>query len=538
VCDSIDYAMTVTDRQVCLGLRILLLGAFCVSSQVVFGQARPEAQERAEQGMKLMRTGDLTSAEFELRRAIELAPSNPIYLADLGIILGMERKLAESNQYFEKALQFDPANISIRRDLAANQWQLGEMEKARGNLEKILKMKPRDGDSILLLGMVEENLKHYAAAARLLSSVPALVQQRPESVAALVRSYYRTQNKQKARQTLRSLLEGPAEPQKVYLGGQVALEDEDFETAEELFASIKSGYPDPIKLGYFLALARYRTGKFRECQDTLLNALGARQATSDLYDLLGWCYAKQEKLKEAVDAFDQALALAPSQESCYLDLGTVLIDHQRNEVALELAKKMVEKFPDSFRAYMMRGITEAYLGYLTDAIKSFVRAVELNPDSPEANYDLAMIQSAAGFTQEAMATLERGTNQFPKDAQHFQEYAAFLVNLVEGGDAAAESRAFLVLKTAVSLDSTLSEPHCLLGRLELKDDKASEAAKELELAAKLNPKSGKIHFALSRAYRRLGREDKAAEQLTVYESSAKDELKGGRGRTGIELRRW
>jgi tetratricopeptide (TPR) repeat protein len=530
--------MTEIDRHAPLGLRILLLGAFCIASQVAFGQDRSEARERAEQAMELARTGDLTLAESELRRAVELAPNSPTYLADLGVILGMERKLAESNHYFEKALRLDPANISVRRNLAANQWQLGEMGKARDNLEKILKVEPRDGDSILLLGMVEENLKHYAAAVRLLNFVPSLVEQRPESIAAMVRSYYRTEDKQKARQFLRSLLEGPADAQKVYLGGQVALEAEDFETAEDLFASIKSGYPDPSKLGYFLALARYRAGKFRACQDTLLNTLTGSQASSDFYDLLGWCYAKQDKLREAVDAFDQAIALAPSQESCYLDLGTVLIDHQRNDVAQELAKKTVEQFPNSFRAYMMRGITEAYVGYLTDAIKSLGRAVELNPDSPEANYDLAMAESAAGFTQEATATLERGTNRFPKDAPHFQEYAAFLVDLAEGGDAAAETRAISALKNAISLDSSLPEPHYLLGRLDLKDGKADEAAQELELAEKLSPQSGKIHFALSRAYRRLGREDKAAEQLKAYESLAKDELKEGRGRLGIKLRHW
>ena len=80
-------------------------------------------------------------------------------------------------------------------------------------------------------------------------------------------------------------------------------------------------------------------------------------------------------------------------------------------LALELGRETTAKFPDSYRAQMLRGTAEANFGYLTDALKSFGRAVELNPRSPEANYNLAMIQFAAGFTDDARATLERAWDQ-------------------------------------------------------------------------------------------------------------------------------
>jgi tetratricopeptide (TPR) repeat protein len=155
--------------------------------------------------------------------------------------------------------------------------------------------------------------------------------------------------------------------------------------------------------------------------------------------------------------------------------------------------------------------------------------VKLKPDSPEAGYDLAMVQSVAGFKREAMETLERGIQRFPRDAMHYQAYASFLVDLAEGGDAAAEAHALSVLHTAIFLDGTLSEPHYLLGRLDLKENHVNEAVKEFEFAAKLTPRSGKIHWALSRAYRRLGLKDKAENELDIYKDCAKEELKRRKG---------
>jgi tetratricopeptide (TPR) repeat protein len=525
-------------KTVTAGWAILLLSALCISSQALFGQAKSEAQLHAERGLQLMQAGDLHAAEGELRQAVKLSPRDPTHLAELGVVLGMEQKLADSDRYFQEALRIDPDNVAIRRNLAKNQWRLGEFERAEANLQRVLKAQPGDNESTLILGMLEENLKHFAGAVRLLNSVPALVTQRPEAVVALARSYYQIKNPSGARQALRSLLQDNAPSEALYLGGQTALEGEDFATAEELFIAAKPGYPDRAKLGYFLAFSRYRAGKFRDCQDTVLDTFAAGPPTRDLYALLGWCYAHQEKIRESTEAFDQAVALDPANETTYLDLGTVLLDHRQDELALALGKETATKFPNSYRALMLRGMAEADLGYLTDAVKSFGRAVELNPGSPEANYDLAIIQSIAGFANDALRTLQRGIKRFPRDAPHYQEYASLEIQQAEGGDAGAEARAYEALRKALSLDSSLAKPHLLLGRLELKNNRVEQAVRELETAAKLDPHDGAIHLALSRAYARLGVPDKAAKELATYRDSAQAELQGGRGRTPVALRRW
>jgi len=497
-------------------LRAVLWTSAFVSATPARQQA-DTAEEHADRGAVLAQAGDLTNAEAEFRRAISLSPENPQFLASLGGILGMEHKLEASIVYFEKALQIDPNNLKTRRDLAATQWQIGQLRQAQQNLERILKSEPSDKSSILLLGMVAENLKDYARAARLLSSVPDMTSQRMDSIVALGRSYYRTGQQQKARDALNTLLTRPTTPEGLFLGGQVASEEGDAETALKLFNSIESTYPDPAKLAYSRAQAQYRAGQFRECEHTLMGLIRTHHETSDYFNLLAWCYYKQGKYQETVQAFDQAIDLEPTNESNYLDLGQTLIEHHLYEVASAVAQRAVERIPNSYRVYMLKGMVEAKQARYMEAIKSYAKAFELNAGSPEANFNLARVQFLAGLPKEAERTFERGIQKFPHDAFTYQEYALMLLRLSETGDAGLEAHAVSLFKGAIAENPSLSEPHYQLGNLWLRKGKASEAIRQLEIAAGLESTDPKIHYALARAYRHLGQDEKAARELELYE---------------------
>ena len=148
---------------------------------------------------------------------------------------------------------------------------------------------------MLLLGMVSENERDYAHAAKLLAAVPELVEQRPESVAALASSYYHIGRREEAHQLLESLLARPATPEGKFAAAGVAAEAEDYGMAEKLFESIRSTYPDTTKLAYNLALIQFRTQRIAQSQKTLLDLVSAGRPTAEIYTLLGQCYEKENK---------------------------------------------------------------------------------------------------------------------------------------------------------------------------------------------------------------------------------------------------
>ena len=492
-----------------------MVGLFC--SSLALSQLPGEsegAQAHANQGMHLLQTGDLVGAEAELRQAVQRAPTNPTFLGTLGAILGMEHKLAESNAFLEKALSIDPLSAPTRRNLASNQFQLGDLIPARKNLQLLLQNDPADKTSILMLGMVDEELKDSSSAIRLLSSVSDLVVQQPQSISALARAYYNTGQPEKARETLHLL----RDPEGVFLGGQVAAQARDLSMAEQMFVSIRSTYSDTAKLEYHLARAQYQAKRFVECQATLQPLAEAGRATSEIENLLGWCYEGQGDLVRAVAAMDKAIEEDPANESNYLDVGRILLEAHRPKGALEAAKSALSLAPDSARAYSLKGLAESELSQPIDAVQSYLQAVHLDPTNPKALLGLALAQEREGKTQDAQATFEKGLRQFPSNAILYQEYGKMLLIFRGDDPEASEAQAVRLLTKALALDNSLALPHFELGNLALSKGQLAQAVTHLEAATKLSPEDSRAHYALSRAYRRLGRVEDAERELATFQS--------------------
>jgi Flp pilus assembly protein TadD len=140
----------------------------------------------------------------------------------------------------------------------------------------------------------------------------------------------------------------------------------------------------------------------------------------------------------------------------------------------------------------------------------------VNPSAPEAILDLGRAQWIDGRSKEAAATFEKAVRLFPRDARLHQEYGRMLLT---SGDSSAESRAILLLKTAISLDGLLADSYYELGNLALNKDKPREALGYVETAAKLKPDRSRVHYALARAYRRrLGRNDEYRREIRAFQT--------------------
>jgi len=472
------------------------------------------AQQHAKRGFELSQQGDLKSAESEFRQAIQLKPNDAFALAFLGIILGKQQKLEEADNYFEGALKIEPNDVNTRFNLAVNQFRLGQSLQAKANLERILERKPDTKPAVLLLGTVMEGLKEYWRAVSLLESVPELVRQQPESMATLARCYYHTNLPEKARETLEALR--PAGPEAIFLWGETAAQSADFETAEKLLNSIQSTYPDKVKLGYEIALIQYNAKHFVESRSTLQQLVAAGDREAKVFNLLSWCYHRQNLLLESVAAMKQAIELEPAAEINYNHLVQILLEERQYSDAYDAAKRAVEVAPDSCPAYKLKAQAESQIGIFKQARESYARAVELNAGDADSLLGLGLVQKKLFQFTEAVTSFERGIARFPRHPQFYQAYGRMLLEPGTRRDAAAESRAVSLLKKALELDNSLPEAHFVLGKFLLGQEKAAEALPHLEAAAKLDPRSSKIHLSLANAYRRLGRSEESASELQLF----------------------
>ena len=470
------------------------------------------AELHSDKGLQLAQMGDLAGAESELRTAAALAPNNPEFLSNLATVLAIDKNLEESTKIFKRALKLDPTNLTARRFLAANLWQLHAYREARANLEIILKQKSDDAPSRLLLGMVAANIKDYATAARMLASVPKEVQKRPESIAALAISYYHLGEREKARSTLAELQE-----RAVLLGAEIADQNEDYETAERFLLAIRENYADQADLGFRLATVQYHAHKFDQSEQTLLQLVSTGSTTAEIFNLLGWCYQQLGQDELAIHAFEQAISLLPHEESNYLDLEEVLAMQNNVVAALKVAKRATDACPRSPRAFISRGELEVRASQFTDAVTSYHEATVLDPHDADALLGSADSEYAADMKKEASYSFETGIRQHPKDARFPLHYASALLKQGEIGDRNSQLRAAALLKSAVSLDPSSADAHYQLGEIDLKEGRTTDALLEYRKAARLDPRNAKTHFGLSKVYRRLGRIEEASQETKLFE---------------------
>jgi len=469
---------------------------------------------------------DLSKQELELREAIRRSPNDAALLARLGSVLVAENKLQESAAVFEKALKLKPGDFETRRSMATIYWQLGQLDTSRRNLEIVLKARPDDTLAMLLLGMVSEDLGDHARAAKLLGDVLPLVRQRPETIASLARADYHLGQSDKARNVLQMLVGHPAGPEAVFQGGRLAAEFKDYETAEKMFLSIQTAYPDPAAVIYILALAQFSGKRYPECEKTLLASIEYGHGTPESYALLGWTYEKLDRLPDMLPAFEKAINLEPSNPAHLIDLGDALAEKKNYGTALEVANEAVKRFPSSSATQSLKGSVELKMYLLTEALKSYSRAVELDSDNPRAALGLALTQWNMDRNDEAAKSFEEGVRKFPNNGFFLLKYALFLLNAPGERDAAAQARIKSLLRKSAELDGSNAETHFQLGNLAMKENKLEEALNELQTAARLDPELAKIHLVLARVYRRAGREADAEKETELHRKLKAEEEQG------------
>jgi Flp pilus assembly protein TadD len=198
-----------------------------------------------------------------------------------------------------------------------------------------------------------------------------------------------------------------------------------------------------------------------------------------------------------------------------LEQGAALARAHRYNAGLTLAKSLAGRYPDSAPAQQMLGFFQTKCQENVAAVRSYQRAQELEPDSPEITAGLGVAESAAGMEEEARRTLEGGIARFPQDPVLYQALGVVLVKLAESGrgDMTAAARMF---EAALKRDPRLPEPHYQLGNLALAKGDLAGALEHLQAAAERNPADSRIHFALARVYRRSGNQTEAARETELF----------------------
>lgn len=476
--------------------------------------------------MELAHSGRFADAERELQDAVALQPEVATFQAQLGSVLGLEGKLADAAISFSNAVLLEPQNPDFRRELAAVQWQLGKLVEAEKNLRLLLQNHPRDDSAIMLLGMVRESEKGFQEAAQLLSSEMNLVSSHPDRVLALVHSYYGSGDPERARQVASLLIQNASNAawqQSLYAGAHMAIQAQDWEQAGRLLQALPPQSHNLHRYQLELANLDYHRGNFGACVERLTHLKQAAPEEKWTDGLLGKCYVEQKDYRSAIGYLKQAIDNDPADLTNYANLLAAYGETGNLSSALALASRAVTNYPDRTDSWTLMGTAQIESGHFLDAIQSCRHALSLDPSNAEATIGLGNAQLLGGQLADARATYEKAILSFPDNPRFYVGYATALTHSSDMPRADVNPKVESLLRKAIELDTSLAAAHYLLGQTLLDEGQIKESVEQLEVATRQDPASARTHYALQRAYRRLGRSEDAAREFELFRQLKGDE---------------
>jgi len=245
--------------------------------------------------------GNLSGAEREWKRVVEIIPGYADALFKLGDINARESKLAEAAEYYHQVLRLRPNSFEAMNGLGLVLMSQGKLKEAAGQFERAIQIEPTFAQAHvnwgLLLsgrGMIADAEAHFREALRCT----------PESAGAYIN-----------------------------LGNLLAAQQKHSEAIEHYLRAIKL-QPKEATVHLGLANSMEAAGRGSEALAHYQEAIRLKPTLVEAHFNLGVALAKRGDLTGATGCFQEAARLNPEDPQGHLNLGVALAQQNRLREAI------------------------------------------------------------------------------------------------------------------------------------------------------------------------------------------------------------
>jgi tetratricopeptide (TPR) repeat protein len=269
--------------------------------------------------------------------------------------------------------------------------------------------------------------------------------------------------------------------------------------------------------GYDLSLAYLEMDRFADARQ-VAQALLKQKDTGELHNLLGQIDEKDGKFVAAVNEFDVAAHMDPSESNLF-DWASELLLHRTLEPAIQVLRQSADRYPNSPRLAIGLGIALYSRGNYDEAVKSLLRAADLSPSDPRCFFFLSRAyDSSPSQAEDVIERFRRFAELQPQNPRALYYYAMSLWKGRRMQDATLDLQQIeSLLKSSLAIDTNFVDAHLQLGNLYSDQNKYAESVPEYEKALAGDPNLADAHYRLGQAYVHLGQKDRAQEHLQIYQ---------------------
>jgi len=275
--------------------------------------------------------------------------------------------------------------------------------------------------------------------------------------------------------------------------------------------------PSSYDNGYDLSLAYIQIGRLADAR-RLLQDLLKQKNTAELHNLLGEVEEKDGKFVAAENEYETAAHMDPTESNLF-DWGSELLLHRTLGPAVEVFQQATSRYPTSQRLMIGLGMALYARGNYDDAVKSLLKAADLNPADPGCYLFLSKAyDSSPSQADDVIQRFRRFAELQPSNAHALYYYAMSLWKGKRAQDPTLDLRQIeSLLNKSLALDPQLAEAHLQLGNLYSDQNKYAQAIPQYTRALELNSDLADAYYRLGQAYVRTGEKDRAQQQFQVYQ---------------------
>jgi tetratricopeptide (TPR) repeat protein len=492
-----------------------------------------------------------SNAESEYTKALAIDPKLPVVHFQLGSLAFSHNDYSQAAEEFRKEIDLDPAFGDAYLYLGLTLRRQGKNQAALPVLERAVAVEPNSPLSYRALAVVQVNMNAVDAASETLrtakmrfpsetafaAQLAVLLKQmgrseEAEEEAALAESLSRKGNRpHQAPGAPLQTSEGQIAQSQPPAGSADPASKPAFPAAHTAPNQVQPG--DAAGADRSLAIVKGDLQQCLErndaaCAGAALSAISDPKVlrTTDYLELKAQALALEHRKPEAMTAIYAAIEGNPSNPHYLITQGRIHASFNEPLEATTSFLKAAELEPNSPEPFYFLGTTffllaERYKSpdYFSRAERNFRAALEASRDYHRAEFMLGVINAVLSRVGEARTHLQRAIQMDPSNPYYHLHYGILLKHEGDNHGALGE------MMTAEEENPSYALTHFELGTVYEKLGDYAQATKQLEAALKLNPGLSAAYYHLGAVYAHVGRgeESKAAYARFLVEKEHSDQ---------------
>lgn len=357
-------------------------------------------------GVNAIKGGGIELAIECFTKASNINRNNPVYAANLGNSLGLDKRWEQAAGAWSRAILLSPKNPEHQLGLAACLMHTGKILEALKHGDRALQMDPTP-EAIFTFA---RSLSEHGQLEPAINAYTVGLTRQPKNAEAeyqLGLLFQKLGKFKKADACFRSIISRDSDNAEALCRLSVTARElgftEDAIQAGERALALKSDFPEAHNN---LGLALCDSKEFVKAIVHFQKALASTKTPYEILNNLGVTHQALGNLSEAEDFLRRACAIESSLPAAERNLGNILRQTERFDEALIYYRRALEKSPIDFTNYANLGLLLLNLNRPLDAITVYEKALSLKPDHFSIRKSLGIAHLMSGNFREGFLNYE------------------------------------------------------------------------------------------------------------------------------------